>query len=116
MSLPSYPLAGRRVIKVYDVIDIGNTARVEGDLFPLIRDCSAQGVVIDLHAPLLTSTGIDLLLAARDLAIRHGLAWSVVARRPAPHRVTAITGTTYALGLCADLKEALRIATPPSGR
>ncbi|WP_327350804.1 STAS domain-containing protein [Streptomyces sp. NBC_01304] len=111
--LPHYALADHRVVKVYEVIDIANCTRIESELFPLIRGCPSPGIVIDLRAPLLTSTGIDLLMTGRDLAVERELSWSVAAHHPATRRVARLTGTTTELSLSADLAGALRAAPWP---
>lgn len=107
LSLPTYRVAGMQVIKVYEVLDIANAPRVNGELAALVRTGCDPSVVVDLRTPYLTTAGIEVLEHAGQVAARRRRSLRIAAHRSLARRVLRITGADQVLEVHPDLSSAL---------
>ncbi|MFH8347450.1 STAS domain-containing protein [Streptomyces sp. NPDC018045] len=107
MYLSNYHIADRLVIEVPEIIDIANTGQVAAGLQGLLREPEANGVVIDLRAPIITVAGLQTLLSCQRTAREHGVTLSVAADRPMVRKAFRLTGVHRTIPLHSSLEDAL---------
>ncbi|WP_282700486.1 STAS domain-containing protein [Streptomyces sp. CC219B] len=105
--LPTYRVAGMRVIEVHEALDLASSPRVLGELERLVRTGGDAGVVVDLPTACLTSTGVEALEHLAEVAARRRRRLCIAARRPLTRRVLSITGADQVLAVHPDLAGAL---------
>ena len=113
MPVRSHRITAPRVITVCEVIDLSNADRIARDLARPLVERTAHVVIIDLHATLLTVTGVGVLERTQLLADRLGLRLRVVASLPLARKVLRLTGADDTLDVHPDLTSALRASGSP---
>ncbi|MEO3755144.1 STAS domain-containing protein [Streptomyces sp. B6B3] len=103
------PDPSRLVIELHDVIDLDEACAVEVWLTDLIARSRARTVIIDVHAPLVTATGVGVLLGVRRVARGRGVALGVVARQPLVRKVFRIAGVSRVLLVTTTLSGAVAL-------
>lgn len=113
MPVRTHRITDPRVITVCEVIDLSNAERVARDLARPLVERTAPAVVVDLHATLLTVTGVGVLERTQRLADRLDLQLRIVATLPLARKVLHLTGADRTLDVHPDLTSALRASAPP---
>ncbi|MEN2417400.1 STAS domain-containing protein [Streptomyces rimosus] len=111
MNLSTYRVADRLVIEVPEIIDIANNHQMaEGLQEGLLHAPPADGVVIDLRAPIITVAGLQTLLRCQRTARERGVTLSVAADRPMVRKAFRLTGVHRTIPLHSSLADALAAA------
>ncbi|MFH8409126.1 STAS domain-containing protein [Streptomyces sp. NPDC018019] len=107
MNLPNYHIADRLVIEVPEIIDIANNHQMAAGLQGLLRAPAADGVVIDLRAPIITVAGLQTLLRCQRTARERGVTLSVATDRPMVRKAFRLTGVHRTIPVHSSLADAL---------
>lgn len=115
MPSMNYRLGPRHLVVVLDeVVDLDNEATVESALRRLVRASRERTVVVDITAPIITSTGLHVLLRLRRTALAHARTLRVVAREPTTRWVFRVTRLEQPLKVSHSLEQALAETLPAS--
>ncbi len=95
------------LVLLCEVIDLGTASRVTGELTRALRRCSSSVLVINLHAAVLTTTGVDVLEHIWREGAERGISVRIVATAPLVHRVLQLAGTDQRIEVHTDLFSAV---------
>ncbi|MEE4418036.1 MULTISPECIES: STAS domain-containing protein [Streptomyces] len=116
MRIYSDPQTEETVVALRGEIDYGCEETLETSLNSALS-CSDRGIAIDLSkVSFWACSSVKILLAVRQLALRHGKTVSLRAPSPIVHRVLELSGTLRLFATSTDPGPAARLLPHPSAR